>query len=171
MSPSKSGLERCKHNVQQFVAVLDSLGDTQAAVATGEPPGVVQDLHAIHYNLAPAPLEALSDEEARKYLAAVAEQLHAACAISALHGTRTVLSFSEHFSRTCAVPVCRGVALQVLAPDPVDDEDSLPDWAPCSRQFVEGLGIPWSMMGSVRCQTPQQPDHQVQSGCEVRRMR
>lgn len=150
MQPSKSALERCKHNVQHFTKALETVVDTQAATATGDPPGIVPDLHSISYNLAPQPVQPLSNEDARAYLASVAEQLQAACAISALYGTRTVLSFSEHFSRTCAVPVCRGVAFQVLAPDTAEDEDSLPDWAPCNRQFVESLGIPWAVMGSVR---------------------
>jgi hypothetical protein len=150
VQPSRTAVERCRHALAQASDAVNAVAQTQAAVATGAPPGIAPSLHEGAYHLPPTPVEPWSDAAAREYLRSVLEQLTLVCGVTHLSAFRDELAFSEHAARVCGVPLARGVLFMLLSPEGVDDEDALAAWCPSSRQFVESVGIPWAQVGLVR---------------------
>jgi hypothetical protein len=121
----------------------------QAWVPAADPPGIVPDLHRAAYNLPPPPIAPLSSEDTLSFLDVLITELLMVCGIARTRTFHEALSLVEHLSRTCSVPISRGVVFMMLSPEGMQDEDELPKWAPSSRQFVESIGIPWAQMSLV----------------------
>lgn len=147
---SSRSVDRARQATDAALRALDRFPDTAAAIPDADPPGVVPDLHRDAGTLPPPELPHISRDDATAYLRQFVTELRVLTHAQHVASIRFTLLLTQHVSRTCGVPLVRGLMFLLLSPLNVQDEDELPPWAPCSRHYLDAMALPYSQLSRVR---------------------